>query len=407
MIRAHHTPQGIFDSACDLLEDWTARSSRSGDVDGLERAAAGLAEALAERNLHVRIRRCPDLDGVHLPIVEAAVRSATLEPTTPGVLAIGHLDTVLPAVVPTRDGDRFVATGSVDMKAGLVAFVAALDLLAHRGLDPPGDLVLVVVPDEEVTGVLSHRAVAERASSLRELWVLEPGSPAGNGETVVAGRRGMLHWHLEATGRGGHAGNAYWDGRSALLAASRFALGAAALSLPDAGPTVNPARLVAADADYASAPERQPGLLGTSRQTNLVPNRARLDGEARFLRSAEGAALELALRALARRTAGSSEVELDLRISERIPPFDPDGPGRSRLERASAIAAEQGWTLELETERGGISFPNFHPDPSSIPVLDGLGPVGGGMHTREEWVSLPSLDRRIDLLARLLAEASD
>jgi acetylornithine deacetylase/succinyl-diaminopimelate desuccinylase-like protein len=37
-------------------------------------------------------------------------------------------------------------------------------------------------------------------------------------------------------------------------------------------------------------------------------------------------------------------------------------------------------------------------------VLDGLGPVGGGMHTREEYVELRSLRRRIVLLADLLVE---
>jgi hypothetical protein len=57
----------------------------------------------------------------------------------------------------------------------------------------------------------------------------------------------------------------------------------------------------------------------------------------------------------------------------------------------------------VERERGGISFPNFLPDTSRMPVLDGLGPVGDGMHTREELVSLPSLARRIVLLADLLA----
>jgi glutamate carboxypeptidase len=58
------------------------------------------------------------------------------------------------------------------------------------------------------------------------------------------------------------------------------------------------------------------------------------------------------------------------------------------------------------SERGGISFPNFLPDPATLPVLDGLGPVGGGMHTRGEYVSLVSLERRVALLADLLEAAS-
>jgi len=45
----------------------------------------------------------------------------------------------------------------------------------------------------------------------------------------------------------------------------------------------------------------------------------------------------------------------------------------------------------------------FLADPGRLPVLDGLGPVGGGMHTRDEHVHLASLQRRIVLLADLLA----
>ncbi|HYN21951.1 MAG TPA: M20/M25/M40 family metallo-hydrolase, partial [Thermoanaerobaculia bacterium] len=85
---------------------------------------------------------------------------------------------------------------------------------------------------------------------------------------------------------------------------------------------------------------------------------------------------------------------------------DPDGPHRALSERAVALAAARGWKLEVERERGGISFPNFLPDPGRLPVLDGLGPVGGGMHTREEFVELRSLRRRIVLLADLLEEAT-
>jgi glutamate carboxypeptidase len=89
-----------------------------------------------------------------------------------------------------------------------------------------------------------------------------------------------------------------------------------------------------------------------------------------------------------------------------IPPVDPDSPHSALSRRAVALAADRGWSLEVETDRGGISFPNFLPDPSRIPILDGLGPVGGGMHTREEFVDLRSLRRRIVLLADLLAEAA-
>jgi len=73
------------------------------------------------------------------------------------------------------------------------------------------------------------------------------------------------------------------------------------------------------------------------------------------------------------------------------------------VSRAVRLAAERGWTLEVESDRGGISFPNYLAAPDTVAVVDGLGPVGDGMHVREEYLDLRSLDRRAVLLADLLA----
>jgi glutamate carboxypeptidase len=86
-----------------------------------------------------------------------------------------------------------------------------------------------------------------------------------------------------------------------------------------------------------------------------------------------------------------------------VPPVDPHGPGAALVQRTVELAAARGWRLEVEEDRGGISFPNYVPDPSRVPIVDGLGPVGDGMHTRQEYVSLLSLERRVVLLADLLA----
>jgi glutamate carboxypeptidase len=150
---------------------------------------------------------------------------------------------------------------------------------------------------------------------------------------------------------------------------------------------------------------RNAALLGTERQLNVVPDRAVAEGETRFLRAAEheemARKLEDLTRDIAATTTGTS---LAFGVGQSIPPVDPHGPQTAWTRRAVELAAERGWTLEVETERGGISFPNFLSDPGRIPILDGLGPAGGGMHTREELVDLRSLRRRIVLLADLLAE---
>ncbi|HXU29415.1 MAG TPA: M20/M25/M40 family metallo-hydrolase [Thermoanaerobaculia bacterium] len=393
-------PSELFASTLAFLSDLTALSSPSVDSDGLARVAAFLREALEARGLSVEIEPRSGVEGgPTLPVLHA--RGPAAGEGLGCLLLLGHMDTVLSAIPPKRQEGRLLATGAIDMKGGLATFVGALDLLARRRIAPPADLHLVVVPDEEVGGELSREATARWGALARAVWVLEPGEPRGASETMVAGRRGMRNWRLIASGTPAHSGLHYWQGHSALIAAARWCAAAEALSARGGGPTINVGRLIAGDAGFVSDPAGNAGLLGTESRLNVVPDHAIAEGEFRFLRAAEGEKIAAELTALARSIGEESGTHLDLSIGHAVPPVDPHGPQRSWCERAVALAASRGWTLEVEDDRGGISFPNFLPDPVRVPVLDGLGPVGGGMHTREEFLDLTSLARRIALLADL------
>ncbi len=385
--------------ALELLERLVTISSPSGDPEGISRVAELLRGECEARGLRAEIARRPAAGGLMLPVLLARGPNAAGR----HLLVIGHMDTVLSAAPLRREGDRLYATGAIDMKGGLAAFLGALDLALDRGTRVPEDILLAVVPDEEVSGEIAHSVTRELGTGARAVWVIEPGEHAGDGETVVAGRRGMFDWRLEVHGAAAHSGLHFWQGRSAVAAAARWSASATALSQRDHGPTVNVARLVGGDRGFVEDLGRSYALLGSHRQLNVVPDRARIDGEARFLRSAEGKEVASRLERLAAEVAEATGCEMSFRRGETVPPVDPGGPHATWTRRAIELAARRGWRLEVETTRGGISFPNFLPDPSRLPVLDGLGPVGGGMHTREEYVSIRSMERRVVWLADLLA----
>jgi glutamate carboxypeptidase len=384
-----------------LLERLVGISSPSDDASGLSTIAGALAEEFAKRGLVCEILRRPS-GALELPVVVARGAAASERP----LVVIGHMDTVLDAAPVRREGDRLVATGAIDMKGGLAAFFGAIDFARARGTPVPRDLFVVVVPDEEVAGPIARAAPREWGAAARAFWVIEPGEPVADGETIVAGRRGLFDWRLEARGRSAHSGLHYWQGRSAVAAAAAWCQAAVALSRPGGGPTINAARFVGGDSGFVEDLGRGQALLGTARQLNVVADRAIVEGEARFLRAADGEEVARRLTELAAETAASTGCELELARNEIVPPVDPHGPHSRWSELAVELAARRGWKLEVENERGGISFPNFLPDPTTLPVLDGLGPVGGGMHTRDEYVSLLSLERRVALLADLLEAAS-
>ncbi len=392
-------PGELSGRARQLLLELCALSSPSGDADGVGAMAARLHTELGRRGLACEIERLRGSDGELHPVLLAR---------GPGgadrhLLLVGHMDTVLPAIPPRLNGDRLEATGALDMKGGLAMLLGALDLMAARGDRVPDGLVLVAVPDGEASGLISEQVVRRWSEGARAVLVLEPGEARGDRETLVAGRRGLTEWQLQVVGRASHSGLAYWAGRSALAAAADWCLRAQRMSVPGPGRTVNVGRLVAGTADFVDRLGESHELLGSSGQRNVIADRAVADGELRYLSSAEGIAAMGELADLARRVAAEHEVEATLTTGATVPPVDPHGPGEALVRRAVELAAARGFRLEVETDRGGVSFPNYLADPAGVAVVDGLGPVGNGMHTRDEWLDLRSLDRRIVLLADLLA----
>jgi len=397
--RAEALPREILDNATKLLIELCTISSASGDQEGIQQVAARVAAELAKRGLSANVGSENDEDSKPQPVLIACGPQAGNQ----YLLLVGHMDTVLDAVPPRIEGDRLIATGALDMKGGFAMLVGALDLLAHRGQQAPTDLMLVAVPDEEVGGTIAEAAVRRWAQDARALLVMEPGEGRDGGETLVAGRRGLFEWRLEVSGRAAHSGLAYWQGRSALAAAADWAAQAQRMSEPGPGPTVNVARLVAGDSDFVNGLATHFALLGTSRRRNVISDRALAEGEVRFLSPADGDRILERLQRLTETLGAHYDVKMTFARGTGVPPVDPHGPGAPIVERVVGLAAARGWRLEVEEDRGGISFPNYVADPSTIAIVDGLGPVGDGMHTREEYLDLASFERRIVLFADLLA----
>ena len=84
-----------------------------------------------------------------------------------------------------------------------------------------------------------------------------------------------------------------------------------------------------------------------------------------------------------------------------VRPFWHAGQGdRDLYDTANRIAAELGFELPGEASGGG-SDGNFT-GALGIPTLDGLGPRGDYLHTRDEHIVVASLAERGRLLAGLL-----
>jgi glutamate carboxypeptidase len=99
-------------------------------------------------------------------------------------------------------------------------------------------------------------------------------------------------------------------------------------------------------------------------------------------------------------TPNDKRIELRLEGGFQGPPMEKTAATEALLVQARAVAEAIGLPLE-DVATGGGSDGN-RVAASGVPVLDGLGPVGGRAHSVDEFIDLDSVAPRTALLAGLL-----
>lgn len=308
-----------------------------------------------------------------------------------GVLIAGHLDTVhdprgafrFLSIAP--DGKTATGPGCVDMKGGLVVAMHALEALEEAGI--PARWSFLMNSDEETGSFHSERAI--RAEAAMQTSSGAPAYSAGlalepamsRGELAVA-RGGSGQFMLEAFGRSAHVGRDFAAGRSAVVALARAVLAASELSDPRRGLAVNI------------------GPLRCDSPPNVVPERAAAWGNVRFPDLATASELQRGLQALGS-APGSDLPRVDVHaVFNR--PAKPCTPQTEALAlQARAVAEALGQRLPF-AESAGVCDGNTM-QAAGLATIDTLGVRGGGLHTPQEWIELPSLVERCQLLAVLIA----
>jgi glutamate carboxypeptidase len=323
---------------------------------------------LRERGVPAELRHCP-------PCGDALLASAAFQEG--GTLILGHLDTVWPAgtlaSMPWRlEGGRASGPGVFDMKAGIAVAMAVLAAMVRE--TRPFPVSLLLVPDEETGSKHSRDLLLSVARRHRQVLVLEPSS---DGAAKVA-RKGAALFSVRFSGRAAHAGLEPERGASALAEMARFVLWLEGLADPEKGTTLTPCLARAGEA------------------ANVVPERAELTVDARAWTRAEAHRVTAAVESYSCADAG---VAIAVEGGFDHPPLEPTPANEALYQRARRVASELGF--ELGAARvGGASDGNLT-SAAAIATLDGLGPVGGGAHARDEHVLVADLPRRAALLAAL------
>jgi glutamate carboxypeptidase len=304
------------------------------------------------------------------------------------ILVIGHMDTVYPvgtaAERPLRiEGPRALGPGIADMKAGLLAGLYAISALRQIRFDDFAEVAFWINSDEEAGSPASRNLTTAFAKNADIALVLEPARANGD---IVSARKGNGKYKITVRGRAAHAGVEPEKGAHAILELAHIIIELHNLNGLRRGVTVN--------ADIVQGGSR----------LNVIPERAVARVDVRVPDTAAAAAIHQAIHALAGPGRHVSGTRVTVGGDISMPPM-PLSPATRRLVKiAQEIAREIGFDLR-DTPTGGGSDGNFAASVGT-PVLDGLGPTGGLVHSPHEYLETDSIVPRTALLAGLIMHAA-
>jgi glutamate carboxypeptidase len=354
------------------LEALVAISTPSGDVHGAEEAAA-LVAALAPNETTIEHVECSSPDHAADLVVRLTGTGSRR------LLLLGHLDTVVAHDEHrplTRDGDRLLGSGAIDMKGGDVLALGVLRALATRTSDFAEAALLLVCDEEWRAGPFVH---VPRFEGFDACLCFEAGQLADDDrEAVVVRRKAAGTLSVTAHGRSAHSGSAPDKGVNALLA-----LASAAQAVAGSQDPHGPARLTAV-----------PTVLHVGDAFNVVPGIGELVCD---LRADTLDAFEGVLQALPEELGGA---RLEANLIRQWPGMDAREATAPLLQAAAAALGRP----VIGAGRGGASDAAHFA--AAIPfTVDGLGPRGGGAHAPHEYVLATSLRPRAEI-ALAVADAA-
>jgi len=365
------------DSMRSLLKTLVETESPSHDKSAVDRVSAIVAEEARKLGAQVEI----------IPNAETGDHVVARFPSPAGrgaggkgrILLLCHMDTVFPLgtiqKTPFREeGDKIFGPGTLDMKAGIVISLAAIEEAQKMGLNRP--VTLLCTSDEEIGSHTSREHIERLAKESALVLVMEGALLDGSLKTW---RKGVGEFIVKTKGRAAHSGGDHQAGRNAIEEMAHQVIAIQKLT------------------DYSKQTTLNVGVIQGGTVSNVVPEEANIEVDVRVMQPGEWVRLEAEMQKLKPVLDGTS---IEITGGLNRPPMPFDDTMKTTFEKAKSIAAKVGMNLTAGGT-GGASDGNFVA-PLGIPVLDGMGAVGEGYHSEREYIFAGSMEQKARLIASLI-----
>ena len=308
------------------------------------------------------------------------------------LLLIGHLDTVFEENSPFQIYEPMDSLakgpGVADMKGGNVVMLYALKALHQAGVLKDTRIILMLHGDEESAGkplAVSRGDIISAA--MRSDIALGFEGASGFSHATVA-RRGSSGWTLKVAGTRGHSSRIFTKkyGAGAIFEASRI-LNEFYNQVPEEYLTFNPGLILGGTAiDYD--PVKSSGqAFGKS---NVISQEVIIKGGLRFLSEEQKEQAREKMKVIASENLpGTSAI---INFVDSYPAMSPTPGNMEVLKVLDGVSQDMGFgPVEAydpgKRGAGDISFVAEYLD-----CLDGLGVMGHGAHSEEEFIDLTTIE---------------
>ena len=314
---------------------------------------------------------------------------ATFGPAKKYLGFYGHIDTVeadrhykADPLTARRKGDKVQGLGVADMKGGITATLSLAEFASAQKL--PVKLVFGV--DEENISAGAHDLVGSGLMDNIDFLISAESGQIGDtpqAYNVCYGRRGRVVIGIKINGQKAHAAESH-NAVNAIEEAVLFLSNLNRLSFPKS-PNFGTAQSVVSEISGATGSFSVPDECSFTASILTTPAIKQPQVLSQLKRLAKNLNIAADIRVLPRATSYSESYEVD-RSNKFLQTLETTilNPAGIRPGYSNSVADE-----------------NIFANRLSIPVIS-IGPVAGGDHTADEWVSLKSIERVSDVYKRIL-----
>ena len=315
------------------------------------------------------------------------------------LLLLGHLDTVFGPDSPFQKFERqdtlVRGPGVNDMKGAIVMMISALKALRAEGALDGSTISVALMGDEEDTGEPASVARAPLVDAASRSDVVLGFEGSTYTQAVVA-RRGFTSWRLAAHGKQAHSQGVFKHGNGAIYELARILDGFYREVRGEPNLSFNPGVILGGtEVSFDTV-----ALTGTTAgKLNIVAPEAVAAGDLRYISADQEQRAREAMQKVVEQHLDSTSAEITFYGSS--PAMEPKAGNYTLLRELDAVSRELGsGPVEAQDPgtrgAGDISYVAAQAD-----ALDGLGTLGGGDHSPDEYMNLkamPVLTQRAAIL---------